>query len=77
MNTDNRPNIITIGILANAFAALTAWIWNAFGPLPMGPAEQGALSILMTGGAQYLDRVSKRANQHVLRKHGTPPQDDQ
>jgi hypothetical protein len=70
MDETTRPNIITIGIIANSLSILLAWVWNALGPIPLGAVEQGALSLLLTAGAQYWDRTSKRANDHVLTKYG-------
>jgi hypothetical protein len=72
MDETTRPNIITIGIIANSASILLAWVWNALGHLPMGAIEQGALSLLLTAGAQYWDRTSKRASEHVITKYGPP-----
>lgn len=72
MDPSTRPNIITIGVMAQSTTILLVWLWNALGPLPMGTIEQGALTLLLTAGAQYWDRTSKRANDHVLTKYGPP-----
>lgn len=70
MNTENRPNIITVGITAGAFAQLVCFAWNALMPVQLGVAEAAAISTLLTAAAQYLDRRSKRATDHVLTKYG-------
>jgi hypothetical protein len=71
---ENRLNIVTIGAIANAVAALLAWVWNSSGLPTMGALEQGAIATIFTAAAQQVDRLSKRQTQHVLTKYG--PKDD-
>ena len=71
MNTDNRPNIITIGLLGGAIAQLVCFAWNNLAPVQLGAGEAAALATLLTAGLQWVDRISKRQTAHVITKHGS------
>lgn len=71
MNTDNRPNIITIGLLGGAIAQLVCFAWNNLAPVQLGAGEAAALATLLTAGLQWVDRASKRSVDHVITKHGS------
>ena len=70
MNPEHRPNIITVGLLAGAITQLFVFAWNANVPTQLGPGEAAAITTILTALAQYLDRSSKRATEHVLTKYG-------
>jgi H+/Cl- antiporter ClcA len=76
---ENRPNIVTVGVLAGAAANLIVWLWNTLRPtMPLGPNEALALGTLMTGAVQFLDRWEKRQGGYVVAKYadqrpGQPP----
>lgn len=78
---ENRPNIVTVGLLAGAVAQMILWAWNgwATADLPkLGPGEAAALTTILTALAQYADRLQKRAGAYVVTKYadqmpGRPP----
>ena len=78
---ENRPNIVTVGLLAGALAQMILWAWNGWAAegLPrLGPGEAAALTTIMTAVAQYLDRWTKRQGGYVVAKYadqrpGQPP----
>ncbi len=70
MNPETRPNIIAIGLIGGALAQLFCFAWNALAPIQLGAGEAAAVATLFTAGLQWFDRRSKRANAHVLTKHG-------
>jgi hypothetical protein len=69
MNTENRPNIITIGLLGGAIAQLVCFAWNNLAPVQLGAGEAAALATLLTAALQWLDRASKRSTDHVITKY--------
>ena len=73
---ENRPNIVTVGLLAGAVAQLILWAWNGWLPAgapELGPAESAALTTVMTAVAQYLDRWTKRQVGYVRGKYSDQP----
>lgn len=72
MNAD-RPNILTIGVIAGAVAQMLLFGWNAAVDVKMGAAEGAALATILTALAQWIDRMSKREHNHVLTKYGPDP----
>jgi hypothetical protein len=69
MNTENRPNIITIGLLGGAIAQLVCFAWNNLAPVQLGAGEAAAVATLLTAALQWLDRASKRSTDHVITKY--------
>lgn len=69
MNTENRPNIITVGLLGGAIAQLVCFAWNNLAPVQLGAGEAAALATLLTAGLQWIDRTSKRSTDHVITKY--------
>lgn len=69
MNTETRPNIITIGLLGGALAQLACFAWNNLAPVQLGAGEAAALATLLTAGLQWIDRASKRSTDHVITKY--------
>jgi hypothetical protein len=72
---ENRPNIITVGQAGGALGTLIAVVLAELQVISLGEAGTGALVMLCMFSAQYLDRVSKRSAEHVVRKYGPPSQD--
>lgn len=70
MNPETRPNIVTVGILMGAVVQMICFTWNALSPVDLGAGEAAALTTILTAIAQWFDRASKRADHHVLNKHG-------
>lgn len=70
MDDTTRPNIITVGIFMGALVQIVVWAWNGWSSFDLGPGESAALTTILTAIAQFLDRSSKRANEHVLTKYG-------
>lgn len=72
MNTENRPNIITVGLIAGAVVQMVLWAWNGWlaDKPPLTGAEGAALTTILTAALQWADRLSKRASDHVLTKYG-------
>jgi hypothetical protein len=71
MNPENRPNIITVGLLGGAVAQLFCFAWNNLAPVQLGAGEAAAVATLFTAGLQWLDRFSKRSTAHVITKYGS------
>ena len=69
MNTETRPNIITIGLLGGAIAQLVCFAWNNLAPVQLGAGEAAAIATLLTAVLQWADRASKRSTDHVITKY--------
>lgn len=69
MNTETRPNIITIGLIGGALAQLFCFGWNALAPIQLGAGEAAAIATLLTAVLQWVDRASKRSTDHVITKY--------
>lgn len=71
MNDGNRPNIVTVGLLAGAVVQMVIWGWNGWfaDKPPLTAAEGAALTTILTALIQWIDRMSKRGRAHVIRKY--------
>lgn len=66
---DNRPNIVTIGVLVGGLVQLIVFAYNQWALIDLGPSESAALVTVLTGLTQYCDRWSKRSVAHVIQKY--------
>jgi hypothetical protein len=70
MNTESRPNIVTVGALAGAVSWFVCFGIKTWGGLDLGAEGGIAMSTLLTYAVQYADRISKRGSSHVIQKYG-------